>query len=235
MTSTLGMFVKYPEPGRVKTRLASAIGDSAAAALYRGFLSDLIQRFGTTGTRRVLAYSPADSVSREFFEQQSAGRFELWPQPDADLGTRMRLFFEAFGPEPVVLIGSDSPTLPSSFPDLAFAPLNDHDVILGPATDGGLYLIGINQQRRAWPIFDGIDWSTSRVLDQVMRRLVELVARVEVLPPWYDIDEPSDLAFLKGHLAASSVSQLAQRYFDAPATRAALELLPGLDVLSDGR
>lgn len=235
MTSTLGMFVKYPKPGLVKTRLASAIGDSAAAALYRGFLSDLSHRFEATGTRRVLAYSPADAVSREFFEQQSAGRFELWPQPDADLGTRMRHFFEVFGPEPVVLIGSDSPTLPSNFPDLAFAMLNHHDVILGPATDGGLYLIGINQQRRAWPIFEGIDWSTARVLDQVMRRLIELDARVEVLPPWYDIDEPVDLVFLRGHLAAGRVSQVAKQYFDAPATRAALELLPGLDVLPDGR
>ena len=235
MTSTFGMFVKYPEPGRVKTRLATAIGDSAAASLYRGFLSDLIQRFEATGTRRVLAYSPADAVSREFFEQQSAGRYELWPQPDVDLGTRMRLFFEAFGPEPVVLIGSDSPTLPANFPDLAFAMLRHHDVILGPATDGGLYLIGVNQQRRAWPIFAGIDWSTARVLDQVMRRLIELDARVEVLPPWYDIDDPIDLAFLRGHLAASSVSKVAQQYDAAPATRAALELLPGLDVLADGR
>jgi glycosyltransferase A (GT-A) superfamily protein (DUF2064 family) len=147
----------------------------------------------------------------------------------------MRLFFEAFGPEPVVLIGSDSPTLPTNFPDLAFAALGHQDLILGPATDGGLYLIGVNAQHRAWPIFDGIDWSTAQVLDQVMRRLIELEARVEVLPPWYDIDEPNDLAFLKGHLAASSVSQLAKQYFDAPATRAALERLPGLDVLPDGR
>ncbi len=234
MTSTLGMFVKYPEPGRVKTRLASAIGDSAAATLYRGFLSDLIQRFGATGTRRVLAYSPADAVSREFFEQQSAGRFELWPQPDADLGTRMRLFFEAFGPEPVVLIGSDSPTLPAGFATLALSMLQTADVVLGPATDGGLYLIGLNQQRRAWPIFDGIDWSTSRVLGQVVRRLQENRARLKVLPLWYDIDEPADLDFLRGHLSALPFS-LEEALPDASATRAALELLPGLDVLADGR
>lgn len=223
--TTLGMFVKNPEPGRVKTRLAKAIGDSAAAQLYRGFVADLIPRFRSTGTRRVLAYSPAEAACREFFTQQSAGSYELWPQPITGLGTRMRQFFEAFGPEPVVLIGSDSPTLPAGFPDVAFAMLKHADVVLGPATDGGLYLIGLNQQRRAWPIFDDIDWSTSRVLDQVMRRLVELEARVEVLPPWYDIDEPNDLSFLRGHLSAIRVSKEASVY-DAPATRAALELLP---------
>ena len=231
--TTFGMFVKAPEPGRVKTRLAASIGDVSSAALYRGFLSDLMQRFRSTGTRRVLAYSPAEAACREFFAQQSAGSYELWPQPITGLGTRMRQFFEAFGPEPVVLIGSDSPTLPIGFPNVAFAMLKNADVVLGPATDGGLYLIGLNQQRRTWPIFDGIDWSTSRVLDQVMRRLVQEQARVEVLPPWYDIDEAADLQFLRGHLSAIGCSKEAADY-DAPATRAALELLPGLDVLAGG-
>lgn len=227
--TTLGLFVKNPEPGRVKSRLAASIGDVAAAALYRAFLSDLIPRFRSTGVRRVLAYSPAEAAAREFFAQQSAGSYELWPQPLSGLGTRMRQFFEAFGPDPVVLIGSDSPTLPVGFPNVAFAMLQRADVVLGPATDGGLYLIGLNQQRRTWPIFDEVDWSTSRVLDQVMRRLVELDARVEVLPPWYDIDEPRDLPFLRGHLSAIRVAKEASAY-DAPATRAALEHLPPLDV-----
>lgn len=231
---TFGMFVKNPEPGRVKTRLAATIGDSLAAALYQGFLSDLIQRFRSIGARRVLAYSPFDEACREYFSRQSAESYELWPQPSADLGTRMRQFFDAFGPEPVVLIGSDSPTLPAGFLNVAFAMLKHADVVLGPATDGGLYLIGLDQRRRKWPIFDDIDWSTSRVLDQVMHRLVQEQARVEILPPWYDIDEPTDLQFLRGHLSAIQVCKEAAIY-DAPATRAALELLPGLDVLTDGR
>ena len=140
--TTLGMFVKAPEPGRVKTRLAAAIGETSAAELYRAFLSDLIERFRRTADRRVLACSPADDMTREFFDQLSAGDYELWPQPDADLGTRMRMFFETFGPEPVILIGSDSPTLPGEFPVAAFELLQRADVVLGPATDGGLYLIG---------------------------------------------------------------------------------------------
>ena len=232
--TTFGMFVKNPEPGRVKTRLAAALGDASAAAIYRGFLTDLIQRFRSTGTRRVLAYSPADVATREFFDQQSAGSYELWPQPDADLGTRIRMFFEAFGPEPVVLIGSDSPTLPGEFPDAAFELLQRADVVLGPATDGGLYLIGLNQRRRTWPIFDGIEWSTSRVLHQVIQRLAAEQARLEVLPPWYDIDEPADLDFLRGHLSALRFSD-ESLLSDAPATRSALELLSALDVLADGR
>lgn len=234
MTTTFGMFVKAPNPGRVKTRLAATIGDVPAAELYRAFLSDVIERFRRTGDRRVLAYSPADDMTREVFSQLSVGDYELWPQPDADLGTRMRMFFEAFGPEPVVLIGSDSPTLPGEFPAAAFELLQRADVVLGPATDGGLYLIGLNQRRRTWPIFDGIDWSTSRVLHQMMQRLDHEQARVEVLPPWYDIDEPADLDFLRGHLLALRSSK-GQLLSDTPATRSALKLLSALDVLTGGR
>lgn len=135
--TTLGMFVKAPEPGRVKTRLAAVIGDANAAELYRAFLTDLIERFRQTGDRRVLAYSPADDMTREFFRQLAGGDYDLWPQPDADLGTRMQTFFETFGPEPVVLIGSDSPTLPDESPAAAFELLERTDVVLGPATDGG--------------------------------------------------------------------------------------------------
>ena len=232
--TTFGMFVKAPEPGRVKTRLAATIGDTNAAALYRAFLCDLIERFRRTGDRRVLAYSPADGSTCEFFEQLAAGDFEQWPQPVADLGTRMQRFFETFGPEPVVLIGSDSPTLPAEFPVAAMEMLQRADVVLGPATDGGLYLIGLNQRRRTWPIFDGIDWSTSRVLLQVSQRLAAEQARVELLPPWYDIDEPADLDFLRGHLSALRFPDAAP-LSDSAATRAALELLPGLDVLAGGR
>ncbi|RLT06367.1 MAG: glycosyltransferase [Planctomycetota bacterium] len=229
--TTLGMFVKAPEPGRVKTRLAAVIGDANAAELYRAFLTDLIERFRQTGDRRVLAYSPADDMTREFFRQLAGGDYDLWPQPDADLGTRMQTFFETFGPEPVVLIGSDSPTLPDESPAAAFELLERTDVVLGPATDGGLYLIGLNQRRRTWPIFNRIDWSTSRVLQQVLQRLLQEHALVEVLPPWYDIDEPADLDVLRGHLLAFRLSQ-GEHSSDSPATRAALELLPELDVLA---
>ena len=146
MTSTLGLFVKFPEPGRVKTRLAAEIGHELAAELYSAFLSDLIPRFRDITARRVLAYTPNDDRSRQFFERLADGQFELWAQPEGNLGERMRSFFEAFGPEPVVLMGSDSPTLLRNHVEHALNVLRSVDCVLGPATDGGVYLIGMHLQ-----------------------------------------------------------------------------------------
>ena len=206
MTSTFGMFVKFPQPGRVKTRLAAAIGEAPAARLYEAFLRDLISRFRRSGDRRVLAFTPNSAEAQEFFRGLAREDYELWPQPDGPLGSRLQAFFESYGTEPVVLIGSDSPTLSVSLVDLAAQMLTDTDAVLGPATDGGVWLIGLNQQRDAackpklWPIFEGIEWSTSRVLEQVSRRLAELGARFCLLPPWFDVDEPHGLQVLRGQL-----------------------------------
>src|SRR5690349_15536881 len=110
----LGIFAKHAVPGSVKTRLALDIGPQAAAELCDAFLRDLTARFGTTADRRWLAYTPVTPESRDWFAQVANGWFELWPQPEADLGTRIEEFFAAAmiaGATQVVLIGSDSPTL----------------------------------------------------------------------------------------------------------------------------
>ncbi len=227
MSTTFGMFVKFPQPGRVKTRLVAAIGDANASRLYEAFVTDLCSQFGAIADRRVLAFSPISLEARQYFGELSSGRFELWPQPDESLGDRMQSFFETFGPDPVVLIGSDSPTLPREFVDDALRQLDLNDVVLGPATDGGLYLIGLNGHRtsgslqRTWPIFQGIDWSTSRVLEQVCERLAKAEASVHLLPPWYDVDQPDDLNLLQGHLLGLQLSSK-PAIQHLPATRAVL-------------
>ncbi|HLQ44994.1 MAG TPA: TIGR04282 family arsenosugar biosynthesis glycosyltransferase [Planctomycetaceae bacterium] len=228
MTSTFGMFVKFPQPGRVKSRLATAIGETPAARLYEAFLRDLIHRFRRSGTRRVLAFTPDTAEACEFFRGLAGEDYELWPQPDGPLGSRLQAFFESFGPEPVVLIGSDSPTVPTSLVDLAESRLIGNDAVLGPAMDGGVWLIGLNQQRDAtresklWTIFEGIEWSTPRVLEQLAGRLAELKARFCLLPPWFDVDEPDDLQVLRGQLWGWRWSQ--DRQADCfPATMAVLD------------
>ena len=178
MTSTFGMFVKYPEPGQVKTRLATAIGDRLAADLYAAFLADLIPRFQHVAARRVLAYAPDDERSRTYFQRLSGGRFELWAQPGGTLGDRLRSFFAAFGPEPAVLVGSDSPTLRECDVQRALTALDTVDCVLGPATDGGVYLIGL--QGGPWPIFDAVEWSTSRVLRQIVGAVRRLQGRTQL-------------------------------------------------------
>src|SRR5262249_552818 len=128
--------------------------------------------------------------------------FRLEAQCAGDLGLRMKRFFAnrfAAGPSAVVLLGTDSPTLPLAFVEQAFTELQSADVVLGPATDGGYYLIGC---RRLPPLFDGIAWSSSRVLAQTVACLHEPAWQLALLPPWYDVDTPDDWQMLCGHLAA---------------------------------
>jgi rSAM/selenodomain-associated transferase 1 len=187
----------------VKTRLAGDIGAVAAAELYAAFAADLTDRFRTMGGRRVLAYAPADADGREYAQSLAAGDYDVWPQPSAELGSRMQAFFaDAFGAggSRVVLIGSDSPTLPVSHVEQAFKLLAVHDCVLAPATDGGYCLIGLS--RRLEAVFEGVPWSSSAVLRQTIERLTQAGATLSLLPPWYDVDTLRDLHVLAGHLAA---------------------------------
>ena len=230
MTSTFGMFVKYPEPGRVKTRLAAEIGDRLAADLYAAFLQDLIARFRNLPERRILAYTPDDERTREFFEcrfdrgRREDSGYELWPQPEGSLAERMIAFFDKFGPEPVVLIGSDSPTLDRFDVEYALQRIREVDCVLGPAADGGLYLIGLRGEQ-ASRILRKVEWGTSRVLEQTIGEARRFGLSLDTLRLWYDIDTLDDLNFLRGHLAA--ICQTHADWEDVSETRHMLDVLAG--------
>lgn len=203
----LGIFVKEPVPGRVKTRLASTIGPDAGAELYRAFVGDLTDRFRTTADARWLGFTPVTDSSRAAMRSFAGHDYELWPQPDADLGVRIADFFaitEAAGAIQTVLIGSDSPNLPREFVEQAFAALATTDVVLGPATDGGYYLIG--SRRPLTGVLDGVRWSTAHTLADTAVRIAAAGLTVSLLPPWYDIDTADDLTTLAGHFAASRLA-----------------------------
>jgi len=197
----LGLFAKQPKPGAVKTRLGAGPTHDWGARVARAFLLDTLVRLSTVAVRRVLAFTPADA--RDDFTALTQGRFDLTAQPDGDLGQRMSGFITAqlkAGAEAVVLVGADSPTLPIAYVEQAFEELRRADVVLGPALDGGYYLIGCG--RRLPPIFDNIAWSTNRVLAETIARLSDPSWRLALLPPWYDVDTPADWALLRGHVAA---------------------------------
>src|SRR5262249_42424452 len=103
------------------------------------------------------------------------------------------------GASKVVVVGTDSPTLPVSYVVDAFAKLDDADIVLGPATDGGYYLLGC---RRLPPIFEGVDWGGWSVLGPAVARLSDPSWKLVLLPPWYDVDTPEGWAMLAGHVAA---------------------------------
>lgn len=196
----LGLFAKWPVAGMVKTRLA--VGDAAwGVRVANAFLLDALQRLGLVDARRVLVFSPPDRAAD--FAAVAAGRFHLLAQRDGDLGQRLAAFFDHYmksGAAAVVAVGTDSPTLPVEYIERAFVELENADVVLGPATDGGYYLIGCGLSHP--PMFENISWSSSKVLAETIAALADPHWRVSLLPPWYDVDTPDDWTMLCGHITA---------------------------------
>jgi uncharacterized protein len=200
------MFAKFWSPGAVKTRLAASLGPKRAAAVHRLFVETLIARFGQCGDQRVIVFTPPDRQAA--FRDVAAEHWQLMLQTYGDLGQRMRAFFEESLAtcERVVLIGSDSPDLPFEHVEQAFAALESHDVVLGPAQDGGYYLIGA---RRAVPqIFADIAWGTDRVWMQTIERLHETSSGWHELPIWFDVDDEAALQALLGRIGNTQDRQL---------------------------
>jgi len=201
--STWGvLFAKNPEPGKVKTRLQTHCSPEEAAALYQAFIRDCATTLAASSAeRKVVAYAPANAGPAMQELLAIIGDFEFLPQPELDLGRRMaqvaQRSFER-GAERTVIIGSDSPSLPAPYLNMAFDLLKERDVVLGPSTDGGYYLVGLRADRNE--IFTGVEWSTGRVLEQTLDKLG--LQSLGLLPPWYDVDTPPEAGFLKVHLAA---------------------------------
>jgi rSAM/selenodomain-associated transferase 1 len=211
----LGLFAKEPRPGRVKTRLAAESSADWAAQVAAAFLHDLVDRLAGVEARRMLVFSPPDAGA--YFAELARDRFALAAQADGDLGRRLAVFFEdqlRTGADAVVVLGTDSPTVPLDHVEQAFRELERADVVLGPAVDGGYYLLGcaphpslLSSGKGARgeglpPLFAGIAWGTSRVLADTVARLADPAWRLAVLPPWYDVDTLDDWRMLRGHLAA---------------------------------
>ena len=197
------LFAKLPVAGEVKTRLQPRLSAAQAADLYRSFLLDCAETAAaTTAARKVIACSPAAAAEafREMLGSQAAA-FDFVPQPDTDLGNRIEVMFEhSFerGAKRTVVVGSDSPSLGPELIDRAFDLLRTRELVLGPCSDGGYYLVGQRQLNRG--LFRNIEWSSSRVFRQTLEAAAGL--DLALLPPWYDVDTAADAAFLRDHLEA---------------------------------
>lgn len=207
MTTQLGIFAKYWEPGRVKTRLAAVIGDQPAAELAHAFLRTLLRRFQGAADRCVIGYTPDDR--RDEFQRAGGDAWRLVPQAAGDLGQRMRGYFaDAFaaGADRVVLIGMDAPSLPADLVDRAFATLKTADLVLVPAEDGGYCLVGA--RGAVPPIFDAMPWSEPSLWHATAERLDQLGwregERWQRLAGWYDVDTVEELRRLRSELVSTS-------------------------------
>ncbi len=184
------VFVKAPRPGTVKTRLAATLGTEAACAAYCELATRLFANLRDLGDVE-LCFAPADAE----LEIQS-WRHEGWvlrPQTEGDLGARMNsAFANAFaeGYARVLLIGSDCPEVSATDIGSAWDALAAHDLVLGPARDGGYWLIGLNRPQPA--LFDRIPWSTDRVLTETLHRAEEQRLRIHRLRELEDVDTAED-------------------------------------------
>jgi hypothetical protein len=166
-----------------------------------------VDRLRQITARRILCFSPPDALS--YFESLAAPHFTLTPQSEGDLGRRMAVFFsDCFraGADQVVVMGADSPTVPLDYIERAFQLLRDVDVVVGPAMDGGYYLVGCAREMPA--ILDHISWSTSSALDATVKAIRRVKCRFALLPPWYDVDTLDDWRMLEGHVAAMRLAGL---------------------------
>ena len=195
---TLGIFAKRPVPGAVKTRLAAAIGDEAAARFYEASLRTLLIRLRGLDLRRVIAHAGNSQADLAWFQQFEG--YELWSQPPGDLGVKLTAWFDfaCATDDHVLVIGSDSPTLPLAYIQEAITALDHNDCVIGPAQDGGYYLLGL---RRPVPqLFERISWSSPLVIAQTLDRTRDQQLRVVQLPVWNDVDEVGDLLVLREQL-----------------------------------
>jgi rSAM/selenodomain-associated transferase 1 len=187
-------FIKNPEKGKVKTRLASAIGDRMAVKLYKRFLLETLFTLNGGTFLFYLCYSP-ESPLRDL--KDWLGHHYLYmPQAGEDLGERMKNgFVEAISMnfKRVVLIGSDIPDLPLEFIEEAFTSLREKDAVIGPSFDGGYYLIGFKNETFSPKVFEGIHWSTASVFEKTLKVLTEEGLTVHTLRPLRDIDTVEDL------------------------------------------
>lgn len=193
------MMAKFPAQGQVKTRLAAEIGEEQAVELSKRFILDLLQTLSSSDWALRLALYPWEK--NEEMAVLIGGDIVQVPQRGGELGERMgNVFIDHFadGFSKIVMIGSDAPDLPLEFIDETFTALADHDAVLGPACDGGYYLIGFRQERFSTQIFDGLPWSTPELFPQQLKQIREQGLAVYILPPWQDIDTLADLKKMAG-------------------------------------
>ena len=186
------VFAKVPRPGRVKTRLAAAIGDDAAASLYRDLGRRVLDGVRGGPYRLSVYIDPANELAAARDWLGEAG-VVFRPQEGEDLGERLADAFrrELERARHVCAIGTDAPAVDGRVAERAFAELAGNDLVLGPALDGGYYLIGA---RGHWPeLFRGVPWSTEDVLTATLARASALGLRTAILDPLPDIDTVEDL------------------------------------------
>ena len=183
------LMVKEPRPGKVKTRLGREIGMIDAAGWYRRQCARVIRNLRDPRWQLLLAVSPDRDGLISRFWPADLGRI---PQGTGDLGARMTRMFRIIPAGQVLIVGSDIPGVRPLHISNAFNALKGHDAVIGPAPDGGYWLIGLRRNRPVpHALFEGVRWSTKHAFEDTLRTLGDLrVAQTETLT---DVDSAADL------------------------------------------
>lgn len=220
--SAVVIFARAPRPGRVKTRLVPPLTARQALALHVACLQSTAAHVASlprTIHKYIYFTGLPTPARREARRLRLPATLRVRTQGRGHLGARLERMFTqlcAAGYERVVVIGSDSPTLPRAWLLEALAALRRVEVVIGPAEDGGYYLLGCRQlrfrhsdMRRLPEIFRGIPWGTTKTFARTLARLRRARRfRYRVLPRWYDVDRPTDMVRLEREVARSRNSHL---------------------------
>ena len=181
----LVLFARYPVPGSAKTRLIPALGAEGAAAVHKHLTERTVKTLRQIGRPVEIRYSGGNA---EAFASWLGDNLSYVPQVEGDLTDRL---LAAIDPAPVIFLGSDTPDLSLDHVNAAIDTLQKSDVVIGPADDGGYYLIGI---AKPYPfLFQDMRWSTEHVMPDTLDRLQQHKIGYEILETLHDCDRPEDL------------------------------------------
>lgn len=196
------LFSRYPVAGQTKTRLIPALGAESAALLQKQMTEAALSTLEKTAVNEKIEieirYADGDNANMRNWLGED---FLYYQQGDGDLGEKMaRAFADAFeqGKHQVVIVGADCPDISSSHLAACFALLNDHELVLGPACDGGYYLIGLNSMHSE--LFCCMPWGQPSLLGKTVKQAEALKLSYALLEPLNDIDRPEDLQHLPSFL-----------------------------------
>ena len=191
-------FVKYPQIGKVKTRLTANVGEKKAYDIYQLLLKRSWNTIKQSNFSVSIVYSPAGYGSE--MKEQFGEKTEYYVQLGRDIGLRMANAFQrvfSSGADHAILVGSDLPELDVETLNTAFTKLINHEVVIGLAGDGGYYLIGFQRKHFSKKIFEDIKWSSEQVYSQTTKKIRDLNLSVYILPERNDLDTYEDvLSFL---------------------------------------
>lgn len=208
MPPAIIVMAKVPLPGLAKTRLCPPLSLADAASLAMCFVQDVVESALRVNPHVILAYTPADG--RAILEPVLPAGLQWLQQQGDDLDERL-LAAIAYaydrGFAPIIVLGTDSPTLPPALIEEAFKALStgSADVVLGPTVDGGYYLVGVRQPEPK--IFHDISWSSPATFEQTARNVRQLNLKLLTLEQWYDVDTFADLKSLHDELLRHPIAR----------------------------